>query len=152
MKRIQTCGNLHSFHLIDRIPIRHIDPCLLQSRPSIGETVFYDKVLGTLCIYKGRNIRVSGSNDRSHIFHSCVLQFSLNGISRARRDFINHGPRKGYLLAIGQICDKPVLHILSPVPFLCHGGNGFLKLFSVVGAIVHGYHCQRRFSGFISFV
>ena len=152
MQRIQTGGNFHTFYFIYGVSVCEVNTCFFQSWSSVGEFIFNHQVLGTFCVYERSNIGSLGSNHRGNVFHTGFFQVFTYRICGSWCDFINHGPWEGNLFFIGQIFHKTFFHKAFCQPFFCHGKNGILQLFTIVGAVIHGNNSQGSFSCFIAFI
>ena len=92
MQGVKAGRNLHSFHFVNRFPVRKMHAGMFKRHASVGERVFYHKILGDLRIDKRRNI---GSLNRAE--DVCIVKFGLDEqithlFGRPGRDLVDHGP------------------------------------------------------------
>ena len=152
MERIQTGCYLHALYLIYCIAVCHIYAGLFKCRSSVGEFVLDYQILRSLCINKGCNIGLLGSNNRSHILNSGLFQLLAYRISRSWGNLINHRPWEGNLCLICDISHKLFFYKALLAPLFCHSYDGALKLLAIMRAVIHGNYCQRILSCLIALI
>ena len=152
MERIQTGCYLHALYLIYCIAVCHIYAGLFKCRSSVGEFVLDYQILRSLCINKGCNIGLLGSNNRSHILNSGLFQLLAYRISRSWGNLINHRPWEGNLCLICDVGYKIILYKALFAPLFCHGYDRALKLLAIMRAVIHGNYCQRILSCLIALI
>ena len=105
--------------------------------------VFHHQILRFFRIYKGCNIGLLLSNNNIHILYTGLLKHRLHGLSRPRRDFINHGPGKCDLLFIADVVYKFRFHKSPVSPFPPYFQHCAAKPGPVLRTVIHRYKSQR---------
>ena len=111
--------------------------------------ILNDEILGLFCVDKGCNVGFLFCNDRLHLFHTQRFQICCDGFTGTGRDLVDHRPGESNRVFIGNIGKEAFIHKTGFLPFLCHRQHRLPENGTVLGTVVHGYQCQRVFSGLI---
>ena len=145
MQRIKAGAYLHLLDLVHHIAAGDDDTGLLERRTAVRELVFNDEVLRLLGIDEGGSKGMLGGLERADVLQTVGEQLLLDARVRARRDLVDHAPRKRNVVLEVSVLLSGDAAVLAP----CGGDlyDRLLELLTVVRAVVHGNEGERRTAG-----